>query len=145
MLKSMNIEAAIADLRRRTLPYVPGEIGRLIYLAATRDYNTGKYYHDGLASAFSNEVANQALEECHNEIFRSLVESSLEDIVGQLERYLSSICEEASEIIGFWERIEPYRIAVPVSSDPLSARLFCSNIKIALAILKSRAKNRLNS
>src|SRR6266404_4882280 len=47
-LRRMDVEAAREDLNNRTLARIGLEFGRLIYLASTRDYNTGRYYHDGL-------------------------------------------------------------------------------------------------
>lgn len=137
----MTIDAAIADLKGRTLPRLPGDIARLVYLAATRDYNTGRYYHDGLAHLYTEEIAGRALEECHSDIFRRLVHSSIEDLLVQIETYVNSGCGQAGEVIDFWEKMEPYRIAIPLASDPLSAQLFNSNLKIALAILRCRVNN----
>ena len=55
-LRSMNLEDALNDLQGHTLRGIPGEIARLVYLASTRDYNTGRYYHDGLVFRFTEEV-----------------------------------------------------------------------------------------
>ena len=60
------------------------DLARLIYLASTRDYNTGTYHHDGLASRFSPEVAAKALEIAHRQIFLQLSAYSLEELVEQL-------------------------------------------------------------
>ena len=141
MAKQMGIQAAIADLKKRTLPGLPGDIARLVYLAATRDYNSGRYYHEGLAHIHTQEFAARALQECHNDVFQDLVRSSIEDLLGQFELYVSSGCAQADEFIDFWEKIEPYRVAIPLTSDPISAQLFNSNVKIALAILRHRANN----
>lgn len=145
MAKQMGIQAAIADLKKRTLPGLPGDIARLVYLAATRDYNSGRYYHEGLAHIYTQEFAARALQECHNDVFQDLVRSSIEDLLGQFELYVSSGCAQADEFIDFWEKIEPYRVAIPLTSDPISAQLFNSNVKIALAILRHRANNPRNS
>ena len=59
--RRMDSETAIDDLKNRTIAGIAGDIGRLIYLASTRDYNTGRYYHAGLASRFTEEVASNAL------------------------------------------------------------------------------------
>lgn len=137
----MAVQAAIADLKKHTLPRLCGGIARLIYLAATRDYNTGRYYHEGLAHIFTEEIAGHALQACHSEIFRDLVRSSIEDLLGQLELYLNSGCAETDELVDFWQEIEPYRVAIPRTSDPVSTRLFNSNLNIVLAILKHRGNN----
>ena len=42
------------------------------------------------------------------------------------------------EFVAAWKGLQPYRVAVPVESDPLSAELLYSNFKVALAILEAR-------
>ena len=141
MAKQIGIQAAIADLKKHTLPRLPGDIARLVYLASTRDYNTGKYYHEGLSHIYTQEFAARALQECHNEVFQELVRSSIEELLFQFELYVSSGCAQADEFIDFWEKAEPYRVTIPLASDPISAQLFNSNVKIALAILRHRESN----
>ncbi len=80
-----DVELAADDLRRRTLSHMPAPLERMIYLGSTRDYNTGLYYHDGLASRFSDEVACEALANCHREAYRQLLSSSVEDLVRQMD------------------------------------------------------------
>jgi len=107
-----------------------------------RDYNTGLYYHDGLASRFSQEVACEAMADCHREAFRELVGCSLENLVGQMEAYMASTHTSPADFLAAWRGLEPYRVAVPVESDPLSAQFLFSSFKIALAILESRLNPR---
>jgi hypothetical protein len=134
-----DLQGAIDDLRRRSLNHLPGDIGRLIYLASTRDYNTGAYYHDGLASAFSEEIAAHALATCHWEVFSELVHSPIEKLIRDLDTYFASLPADKSELLAAWTKLEPYRVTVPAACDCLSAQLFYSNIKIALAVLTHRA------
>ncbi len=137
-VKQMNVEAAAEDLQNRTLAQIPGELARLVYLASTRDYNTGRYYHDGLAFRFTEEVAASALAVCHRETFRRLALSSLEEVVQQLESFLRVALVPPTAILEVWKKLEPYRVAIPLDCDPLLAELFFSNIRIALAILETR-------
>lgn len=136
--KRMDVQRAIEDLRSRTLSQMPRALDRLIYLASTRDYNTGLYYHDGLASRFGELAACEALAECHNEAMRELVSSSLEGIVGQMEAYMGTAHTQPGDFVGMWRGLEPYRVAVPVGADPLAAGFLFSNFRIALAILDAR-------
>ncbi len=46
------------------------------------------------------------------------------------------------EFLAAWRKLEPYRVAVPVEADPLSAQLLFSTFKIALAILEARLNPR---
>jgi hypothetical protein len=136
--KRIDVLAAADDLRRRTLVEMTQPLERLIYLASTRDYNTGLYYHQGLAARFSEEAACEALAGCHREAFEELVDASLEDLVHELEAYLQSTRVAASDFIVAWKGLEPYRVAVPVGIDSLSSELVFSNLKVALSILEAR-------
>jgi hypothetical protein len=136
----MDVLQAADDLRRRSLAGYPRPLDRLIYLASMRDYNTGLYYHDGLATRYSAEVACEAMADCHREAFRQLVGNSLEELVDQLDAYMASTHTSPADFVTAWKGLEPYRVAVPVESDPLSAQLLFSSFKIALAILESRLR-----
>src|SRR5215471_14193714 len=105
---------AAEDLRRRTLSHFQRPLDRLIYLASTRDYNTGIYYHDGLASTYGEDVTCQALAECHREAFREVVATDLRDLVKQIEAYIASVHLTTDMFIVAWKKLEPYRVTVPV-------------------------------
>jgi hypothetical protein len=139
----MNVDAAIQDIMNRTLARISGDLSRLICLASTRDYNTGRYHHEGLASHFTEEVAESALETCHRELFEKLTVISLEGLVRELEAYVASTAAPPMEVIETWERLQPYRVTIPLKCDPLSVEFFFSNIKSALAILRSRGARNL--
>ena len=135
-LDPITVDAALRDLEARTLAKLDGDFARLVYLASTRDYNSGHYEHSGLGFHFSKPVAEEALETAHRGVFESLALSSLEAMVGQLERYIRSGSVEAVELLTTWQDLEAYRILVPTQDDALTVKLFISNIKIALAIVE---------
>ena len=135
-VKRRDVIAAGEDLRRRTLFHAPRALDRLIYLASMRDYNTGLYHHEGLASRYSAEATCEALADSHREAFRELLASPLENLVEELETYMISSRTEPADFIRTWRGLEPYRVAVPVGVDSLSVELLFSNLKIALAILE---------
>ena len=129
---------AADDLRRRTLASISRPLDRLIYLASTRDYNTGFYYHDGLAARFSEEVVCEALADCHREAFQELLNAPLHDLVRQMDDYIVSTHTNPKDFIAAWKKLEPYRVAVPLGTDDLTASFLFSNFKIALTILERR-------
>src|SRR5437879_13617154 len=94
-IKLVPVQEAYDDLLHRTLSRIPCDLGRLIYLASTRDYNTGNYYYEGLASRFNPEVARKALELAHRHAFYRVSGFSLEDLTSELEAYLRSTREHA--------------------------------------------------
>jgi hypothetical protein len=136
--KLVTVQSAYDDFLQRSLSKLSCDLARLIYLASTRDYNTGSYHHDGLASRFSPEVAAKALEIAHRQMFLQLSAYSLEELVEQLRIYFESSHDGAGEILHMWQKLEPYRIAIPVEVNPAVARLFLSNVRLALAIWRSR-------
>jgi hypothetical protein len=129
---------AYDDLLRRTLSRISCDLGRLIYIASTRDYNTGNYHHDGLAMRFRPEEARKALEAAHKEIFYRVSARSLEELVEELEIYICSSRESLDDVLRIWERLEPYRIAIPLHVHPTVAQIFLCNVKLALAVLRYR-------
>ncbi len=139
--RNIDIEPAVTDLRNRTLSRLPGDFSRLVYLASSRDCNTGQYYHDGLAFHFSQNVASKAMALCHREIFDRLVYASLEELIEELCNYISSTDERPEEFLKSWTHLGSYRITVPSECDELEADVFLSNVKMALAILQTRQKS----
>jgi hypothetical protein len=138
MTKSMDVQKAAEDVRERTLAKIPRVLDRFIYLASMRDYNTGLYHHEGLALRFSHDIACEALANCHREVYRQLISCSLEDLVSQIEAYMESSHAPARDFVSAWKGLEPYRVAVPVKSDPFSAEFLFSNFRVALAIVEDR-------
>jgi hypothetical protein len=136
--KALTVERAYDDLLRRSLSSISGDLAKLIYLASTRDYNTGRYHHDGLAARFKVDIASQALELAHRHIFNRIAGRSLQELVGELDLYVNSSRQNREEVIQVWQKLEPYRVALPVNVDVVVARLFVSNVKLALAILRQR-------
>jgi len=133
-----DVQAAERDLQLRTLCEIHSPLARLIYLAGLRDYNTGLYHHEGLASRYSEDAACEALADCHRLAFRELLSASLEEIVGHLESYMGSTATAPADFFAAWNTLRPYQVAVPAQTDSLSAEFLFSNLKVALAILESR-------
>jgi hypothetical protein len=136
--KITTAEDAYEDFLRRSLSRISGDLARLIYLASTRDYNTGKYHHDGLAAQFDADIACRALELAHREIFYRIAARSLEGLVAEVELYINSSRQSREEVLEVWQKLEPYRVALPVDVNAAVAQLFVSNVRLALAILRRR-------
>ena len=137
-LKSAEVEAACQDLNLRTLVHIHGDFARLVYLASMRDYNTGEYYHDGLAWQFGEKIAQDALASCHWSVFRRLVLSSFGELVDQLETYASSTHLSRADFVRSWSCLHLYRVVIPRESTAITSHFFSSNLRAALAILHSR-------
>jgi hypothetical protein len=135
VLTVVPVQEAYNDFLRRTLAKVPCGLARLIYLASMRDYNTGKYRHDGLAARFSPAAAGEALEMAHREVFYAVAALPLDELVRQMQIYFESSHEAQADLLRAWRRLEPFRIAVPLGVNATAAALFISNVKLALAVL----------
>jgi hypothetical protein len=126
------------DFRTRTLSRIPSALERLIYIASMRDYNSGIYQHEGLADRFGREAAAVALEYAHGEVFQAVSLLSLRRLTEELRKYMESSRERPTAFLNAWQKLEPYRVAIPLRVDPTIAELFISNVKIALAVLRHR-------
>lgn len=135
--KRMDIEAAKEDLRTRTLAQIGNDFARLLYLSSLRDFSTGEYHHHGLAAAFSESAASGALTACHQELFYSLVLSPLQSFVVQIDGFIKSTHKDYENVLSASEKLQAYNTAVPSDCDEMAVDLFRSNIKIAMAFLKS--------
>jgi hypothetical protein len=133
---SIAVEDGLRDLQNRTLAKLDGDFARLVYLASTRDYNSGRYAHDGLSFRFTEEVAERVLAEAHRDVFVSLAQRPMKILVAQLEQYINSGCARPDEILTAWHELEPFRILAPEHDDPITVKLFISNIRVALAIVR---------
>jgi hypothetical protein len=131
------VEKARRDLHDRTLAKLDGDLARLVYLASTRDYNTGCYMHDGLVFHFTESVATWVLAAAHREVFISLALSPMKVLVGQLKQYIRSGCARPEDLVATWGQSEAYRILAPARVDALMVKLFNSNVRVALAIVGS--------
>jgi hypothetical protein len=143
-LANLDAQKAYDDLWQRTLAKISGNLNRMIYLASTRDYNSGRYHHAGLEGAFGYEAVRQALGAAHQEIFGKLTRSSLEELVLELELYVRSSGESPEELLRTWRTLQPYRVAIPLGVDRMAAQLLLSNLKLGLEVLQKRRSQQPN-
>jgi hypothetical protein len=130
------VDASAQDLRDRTLSQISGALSKLIYLSSTRDFNTGTYGHTGLTLRFGEQAASRALERCHREVFREVLLMDLQMLTEDLDQYFCGRGNRA-QLLESWGKLQAYRTLIPADSDGLSTALFTSNVRIALAVLRS--------
>jgi hypothetical protein len=131
-------QEAYDDFCSRSLARITSALERLIYIASTRDYNSGLYHHDGLTARFGAVPAAEALEYAHANAFRIVSLMPLRLLSNELENYMKCSREEPAAFLNAWQKLEPYRVAIPMSVEPTVAELFVSNVKIALAVVRYR-------
>ncbi len=128
---------AVSDLWRNTLSQIPAVFGRLVYLAALRDTNSGHYEHHGLALVFGAQEADRALRRSHSQTFSEWLCFNLEQQKADLDLYLSALSGERRRIIDTWLRLEPFRTLVPGSATKAELQLYSSDFRILLELLKN--------
>src|SRR5260370_11954891 len=81
----------IQDFTVTTLAAIPSPFGRLIYLSSLRDLASGRYEHAGLLALHPEEAVQQALANCHQEIFGRILETSLAEQAEDLRSFLDTM------------------------------------------------------
>jgi hypothetical protein len=76
-IRKMMLKSALEDLLGTTLAGVAGISGKVEYVASLRDNGSGAYSHWGLARAYGEAAAQQALAEAHRQMFLRLLRTPL--------------------------------------------------------------------
>lgn len=126
----------IQDFTLTTLAGIPGEFGRLTYMASLRDLSSGRYEHAGLAALYPDEAIQQALQMCHEQIFERVLETSLERQEADLKECLERMPGGLRTALSHWRRMEAYRVLMPERAPEYLKELFCSNLHALLEILQ---------
>ena len=126
----------ILDFTSSTLASLPGFFARLVYIASLRDLSSNTYEHPGLAAVYSQDAVQQALEQCHEEIFERILETPLSFQEEELRVYLKTMPASLRTVASHWRKLEAYRALLPAESPDYLKELFCSNIRAILEILE---------
>ncbi|HEY2460682.1 MAG TPA: hypothetical protein VGI16_07740 [Candidatus Acidoferrum sp.] len=126
----------IHDFTTTTLAVIPSQFARLIHLAALRDLSSGRYKHAGLSALYSEEPVQQALAQCHEEVFEKILETPLQAQQEDLRGCFAEMDGGVRTAAKHWQRFEAYRMLVPVRSPEYLKELFCSNLRALLTILE---------
>ena len=126
----------IHDLTVSTLAGISGPFSRLAYLASLRDISTNVYEHAGLRAIYSQPAVQQALEQCHQELFERILEEPLAVQEEELRAHLRAMPNGSRNAAAQWRRLEAYRALLPADSPDYLKELFCSNVRAILEILE---------
>jgi hypothetical protein len=127
----------IHDFAVTTLAAIPNDFGRLTYIASLRDLSTGRYEHAGLAALYPADAIQQALKQCHEEVFQRILETPLVLQEEDLKNCLDGMEGPLRSTVTHWRRMEAYRILMPEDSPEYLKELFCSNLRALLGILQT--------
>jgi hypothetical protein len=126
----------IHDLTLSTLAKIPSPYSRLAYLASLRDISTNVYDHSGLSALYPQTAVQQALEQCHQELFERILELPLMVQQEDLRAHLRTLPNGSRNAAAQWRRLEAYRGLLPADSPDYLKVLFCSNVRAILEILE---------
>lgn len=129
--------SAAADMWRNTLAAIPSVFGRLVYLSALRNGNTGRYEHHGLAARHGQAQADMALRNSHREVFRTWREYPLAEQKADLDLYLATLFEPKVSVIETWLKLAPYRHLLPAETPGDDQQLYLSDFQALLAMLRA--------
>ena len=135
--RSMLERDPVSDLWRNTLSQIPAVFGRLVYLAAVRNPNNGRYEHHGLSLVFGDNEADRALRRSHVQTFSEWLCFNLEQQKADLMLYLSGLMDERRRVVATWLRIEPFRAMIPSSATKAESELYLADFRILLGLLRN--------
>jgi hypothetical protein len=128
----------IEDFTSRTLAVIPTEFGRLYYVSSLKDSANGRYQHDGLVEVYSEDSVQEALEQCHEELFSRILETPLDEQACDLRKCLDSAGDRVWTVLETWRTERSFQILCPEGLPDYLKDLFCSNLGALLAIFSSQ-------
>jgi len=129
--------AVIEDFSSTTLAAIPSDFGRLCYISSLRHSATGRYEHDGLFKLYSEESVQEALSNCHEEMFSRILETPLREQAHDLRRCIDAAGNNIEALIPSWRADRSFRAMCPDGLPDYLHELFCSNMGALLAIIAS--------
>jgi hypothetical protein len=129
-------QRAMLDVWNRTLEQIPTQFGRLAYLAALRNENTGRYQHFGVAQLYGEDEANHVLGSSHERVFSEWLSYPLEQQHADLESYLDGMDEDRRTILQTWSSLAPYEKLPPEAAGDAERLLFNSDLEIILELMR---------
>ena len=129
------LDRAVRDVYRHSLAPLKSEFGKLILLASLRPSGVKAYHHEGLSMLYGAQCAHQALERCHEEVFRGLMEMTLEEQHRDLEEYLQGAEEDPKALSKHWLDQQFYRALIPDATTPLIKKAFLLNCERLLLLI----------
>ena len=136
----MALKSALEDLLGTTLAGVCGIAGKVEYVASLRDTGSGTYSHWGLARAYGEAAAQQALAEAHRLMFLRLLRTPLRTLRDDVMVSSGTLQMTAGEYV---ERLRGRGPAMlPPDLGGGSARHFSSVLQALSILVSAPSKSR---
>lgn len=124
------------DLALHYLEPLNGIFSRLAYIASLSNPSSQAYVHERLTAVYGPERVNEALTNCHEELFERLLEMPLAQQEEELRRFVGTLPEGGQEGIRICrKRIEDW---IPLDAPSYLKELFRSNLIVLLELLHDR-------
>jgi hypothetical protein len=127
-------QRVIEDFTSRTLAAIPSDFGRLYYVSSLKDAGTGRYQHDGLVELYSEDSVQEALGQCHEELFSRILETPLPEQERDLRKCLDTNGDRFGTTVDAWRKDKSFQMMCPEGMPAYLKDLFCSNLSALLAI-----------
>jgi hypothetical protein len=113
--------------------------GRLVYLAAIRNADNGRYEHFRFLTGSSTSlIASGKLKRLHENVFMEWVSCSLEAKAADIDLYISTIEDvDKRGLIDTWLRLTPYLNLVPASIHGPERQQHISDSETILGLLQN--------
>lgn len=125
----------IEDFSSTTLAAIPTDFGRLRYISSLRDSTTGHYRHEGLLELYSDSSVQEALANCHEELFSRILETPLSEQAHDLRRCIAAAGHSVEDLIPGCRTNRSFREMCPEGLPDYLHELFRSNMGALLAIV----------
>jgi len=129
--------AVIEDFTSRTLAVINSDFGRLYYVCSLKDPDTGRYEHDGLKQIYSEGSVQQALTQCHEELFSRILECPLENQERDLRNCFECAGRNSRAVAEAWREKDFIRNLCPIGLPNYLNELFCSNMTAILSLFSA--------
>lgn len=126
-----------SDSVRRAVSTIPTLFGRLAYIAALREPESGRYSHNAATGTFEPHELDEVLRREHVGIFEAWLCLNLAQQAADLSAYLEEHFENQSEAIRKWTR--ELTALIPSAALEAQRALFRSDLEMLLNIFYDNA------
>jgi len=130
----MTLKSAYEDLRQRTVERIPGNCGKLKYLAEIRS-SDGGYVHWGLERVHGPAAAQEAFSKAHKTLLKTILGTGLSALREDLERSSEA---DAISPTSYASKLSASLNQLLPSGSPREAQLHLFSVLETLSILAAR-------
>jgi hypothetical protein len=131
-----------SDFTELALSRIPSTFGKLAFLAALKQSNTGRYDHPLTALVYGKDQIDAALRQKHREMFYAWLGVALARQTEDVAEYLASQADGQNPLIAQtlqrWVQERSYEKLIPEAVSGPERELFSSDLRAILQLLQVR-------